>query len=61
MPLRAEPSDRSEMISQLLFGDHFEVLEQTEKWIRIQTAYDDYQGWIDIKQFLPLDEETYDH
>lgn len=59
VPLRAEPADKSEMISQLLFGDHFQVLEQTEKWARIQTAYDDYTGWIDIKQFLPVKVETY--
>jgi cell wall-associated NlpC family hydrolase len=60
VPLRAEPADKSEMISQLLFGDRFEVLEQTEKWARIQTAFDDYQGWMDIKQFRPVKKETYD-
>ena len=60
VPLRAEPADKSEMISQLLFGDHFLVLEQTEKWVRIQTAYDDYQGWMDIKQFLPVKYDIYD-
>jgi gamma-D-glutamyl-L-lysine dipeptidyl-peptidase len=60
VPLRAEASDKSEMTSQLLFGDHFKVLEQTEKWVRIQTAFDDYQGWIDNKQFLAVKKETYD-
>jgi cell wall-associated NlpC family hydrolase len=60
VPLRAEPADKSEMISQLLFGDHFQILEHTEKWVRIQTGYDDYQGWMDIKQFLPVKSGTYD-
>lgn len=59
VPLRAEASDRSEMLSQLLFGDHFEILETTEKWIRIRTFYDDYEGWIDPKQCVIADEQTF--
>ena len=59
VPLRAEPSDRSEMVSQLLFGDHFDVLESNEKWARIKTGYDDYEGWIDLKQYAPADSETF--
>ena len=27
IPLRAEPSDRSEIVSQVLFGEHFEIIE----------------------------------
>ena len=34
VPVRAEPSDASEMVSQLLFGESFEILQQREKWIR---------------------------
>jgi cell wall-associated NlpC family hydrolase len=59
IPLRAEPYDRSEMTSQLLFGDHFEVLDTDQKWARIKTAYDDYEGWIDVKQFAEVDIETF--
>ena len=59
VPLRAAPSDRSEMVSQLLFGDHFEILEEIERWIRIKTGYDDYEGWIDSKQSCAIDAETY--
>ena len=59
VPLRAEPSDRSEMVSQLLFGDHFEVLEVNDKWVRIKTGYDDYEGWIDAKQYADVDVETF--
>ena len=59
VPLRAEPSDRSEMVSQLLFGDHFEVLEVNDKWVRVKTGYDDYEGWIDAKQYADVDVETF--
>ncbi|HEY1009036.1 MAG: NlpC/P60 family protein [Daejeonella sp.] len=59
VPVRTEPSDRSEMCSQLLFGDHFTVLEATEKWVRISTAYDDYEGWIDKKQFAEIEHAAF--
>jgi len=59
VPVRAEASDKSEMLTQLLFGDHFELILFTEKWVYIKTAYDDYQGWIDPKQFERIDEETF--
>lgn len=53
-PMRAEPADKSEIKTQLLFGDRFEVLELREKWARILTLYDDYEAWIDPKQFAPI-------
>lgn len=51
VPVRRDPSDRSEMVNQLLQGDTFEVLEQQEKWSRIRGDYDGYEGWIDNKQW----------
>jgi hypothetical protein len=50
-PLRREPSDRSEMVSQGLFGEELEVLEKQEKWSMIRLTSDGYEGWIDNKQF----------
>lgn len=54
VPLRTDPSDRSEMSSQLLFGDSFVILEVGEKWTRVVTSYDDYEGWIDNKQYVVI-------
>lgn len=59
VPLRAEPSDRSEIVSQVLFGEHFEVLHTEKQWARIRLHYDQYEGWIDIKQYQPIIEEQY--
>jgi hypothetical protein len=53
IPMRAEASDRSEQVSQLIFGETYEVLEENEKWYFIETSFDLYQGWIDKKQFAP--------
>lgn len=57
VPLRAEASDRAEMVSQVLFGETIEILEQQEKWSHIQCIYDGYAGWMDNKQFTPLSDE----
>ena len=44
IPLRFEPSDKSEIVSQVLFGEHFEILEQLKQWSKIKLQYDDYEG-----------------
>lgn len=59
VPLRTEPSDKSEMSSQLLFGDHFTIVEKTDNWVRILTAYDDYEGWIDLKQYEEIEQGAF--
>lgn len=59
IPLRAEASDKSEMVSQLLFGDHFQILDRSGLWMRICTAYDSYEGWIDSKQAVEIQKDIY--
>ena len=56
VPLRAKPLHVSEMISQLIFGDTFEIIEQQESWIKIKTDYDDYEAWVDEKQIAYIDQ-----
>lgn len=51
LPLRSETSHKSEIVSQLLFGEAYQVLEKKPEWLRIRTAYDDYEGWMERKQF----------
>ncbi|HXI00541.1 MAG TPA: C40 family peptidase [Sphingobacteriaceae bacterium] len=58
-PVRAEASDRSEMISQLLFGDYFQILERSDSWLRICAQYDEYEGWVDFKQIVEIEEDLY--
>jgi hypothetical protein len=60
VPLRIEPSDRSEMTSQVLYGEFFKILEQRKEWSRIRLAYDKYEGWIDNKQYLEISKLDYD-
>ena len=60
IPLRIEPSDRSELVSQILFGEHFTVLEKNQKWSKIRLFFDDYEGWVDNKQFAEITEEQFE-
>ncbi len=59
VPMRLEPADTSELVSQLLYGDVFKVLEQRKKWSKIRSAYDKYEAWIDNKQYLEISKEDY--
>ncbi|AUC76319.1 C40 family peptidase [Olleya sp. Bg11-27] len=59
IPLRLETSDTSELVSQVLYGETFKVLEQRKQWSKIRLAFDKYEGWIDNKQYLEITEENY--
>lgn len=47
--IRREPSDSSEMINQLLFGETFTIIEGYKSWLRIISINDTYEGWLDSK------------
>lgn len=59
IPCRAEGNDRAEMVTQLLFGEIYEVIEQegnptTNAWVKIKTTLDSYECWICKKQFTEI-------
>jgi cell wall-associated NlpC family hydrolase len=47
------------MVTQLLFGEPYRVLEESADWLRIRTAFEDYQCWISIKQHTRLSDQGY--
>jgi cell wall-associated NlpC family hydrolase len=47
VPLRSGPSHKSEMLSQVLFGERYRIIDQVGSWIKIETFFDNYSGWID--------------
>ncbi len=59
VPCRSQPFDKSEMVTQLLFGEHFRILEEQDKWILIKIAFDGYECWIDKTQYKKISEEEY--
>ncbi|WP_461452765.1 C40 family peptidase [Mucilaginibacter sp.] len=57
--MRAEPKELSEMTSQVLFGETFEIIEWTDKWAKITTTFDSYTGWVSRLQFVMLGHLAY--
>ena len=46
IPIRKEGSHTSEMVSQLLYNEMYEVLDEKPGWKLIRTMSDQYEGWI---------------
>jgi hypothetical protein len=61
VPVRIDPSDKSEQVTQLLFGDHYEILESSEtgKWLKARINFDGYVGWIDKRQHHSVSKEYF--
>lgn len=60
IPMRAAPSEKAEMVSQLLFGEAYQIIEEKENWICIKTTDCHYSGWINAKMHNPLHEKDVD-
>ena len=58
IPVRREPSEKSEMVTQILFGEHFEIREKMVGWTNVLLEYDGYEGWIDSKMITPLNQRS---
>ena len=56
VPLRAEAAHRSEMVSQVLFGEEFEIVDETPEWTLIRLFHPVYEGWIQKGQYSLLEE-----
>lgn len=60
VPCRAEASDKSEQVTQLLFGELIKVYEKRLSWYRIKHLNDGYECWIDEKQFIFIQQREFD-
>jgi len=63
VPVRAEGSDKAELTTQLLFGEHYEVrsISKDRKWLKIKIHFDQYEGWIDAKQHHSISKDHFDY
>jgi cell wall-associated NlpC family hydrolase len=60
MPLRAEPSHRSEIISQGLWGECSEIiLTGTDGWVKVKCQFDEYEGWVTMNHLEVIDEPLF--
>jgi len=54
VPVRISNSDKSEMITQLIYGDLLTIIEEKGNWTKVKCKFDNYEGWIDSKQYKKL-------
>ena len=59
IPLRAANTHRSEMVSQVLFAEQFEILQEEKEWVYIRMFDIDYEGWLQRGQFVCLPENNF--
>ena len=60
VPIRKQASNQSEMTTQLIFGEHYKILESQKEWSKIQIAHDKYVGWISNNQIYRINQEEYE-
>lgn len=61
VPVRAESSDKSEIVTYLLFGECITILNTQGSWCMMRMETDGYEGWIDIKQCKEVSYSDYLH
>ena len=54
-----KPSNKLEVVSQLIYGDSFSVLKKTNQWIKIKTKEDNYNGYIQNQNYLSYFKPTH--
>lgn len=59
IPIRKEAAHTSEMVSQLLYNELYEVLDEYNHWKLIRTEIDHYEGWIQGIQHHPVSDQEY--
>ena len=57
-PVRQEPSEGSEQLTQLLFGEVCEVLDRLPRWTKIRSTLDGQEGWVDFKMLTHVGDEA---
>lgn len=61
MPMRAEPRHRSEIISQVLFGEFVETEPViTDGWVKVRNRYDNYEGWVTASHVEIIEKDIFD-
>ena len=49
--LHKKPSTKSEVVTQMIYGDCFSIFKKNRKWLKIKIKEDKYKGYIQNKNF----------
>lgn len=52
-------SFKSEVVSELLYGEKFKVIKKLKKWLYIKTIYDNYLGYVKNTSFYKIFKPTH--
>ena len=61
IPVRKEKSSKSELTTQLIYGEIYKVLKKDKKWYHIEISDDNYKGWINYSQFFEISKDTFNN
>ena len=59
IPVREEAREGAEQATQILFGEMFDILEETPRWKRVRLDSDGQEGWVDAKMVTPMSDAEY--
>ena len=57
--LYKKPSKKSEVVTQIIYGESFSVLKKTKSWLKIKILEDGYKGFIQIKRYINFTKPTH--
>lgn len=60
IPVRLAAENTSGLVTQILYGEHYKILEQRKYWSRIRLAFDASEGWVPKNQIWQIDKDSYD-
>ena len=59
VPVRLNPDEGAEQLTQLLFAETCDILDEKPRWIRVKSHLDGQEGWVDFKMITDMSEEEY--
>tara|TARA_B100000963_G_scaffold204399_1_gene177989 strand:- start:391 stop:1131 length:741 start_codon:yes stop_codon:yes gene_type:complete len=57
--LYKKASLKSEVVTQMIYGDSFSLVKKGNKWLKIRTKEDNYSGFVQNKKFVPYLKPTH--
>ena len=57
--LHKKPSVKSEVVTQMIYGESFSILKKTRKWLKIKIKEDNYTGFVRNKKFSQFYKTTH--
>ena len=57
--LHKRPSSKSEIVTQMIYGDSFSISKKTRKWLKVKIKEDNYKGYVQNKNFSNFSKPTH--